>query len=241
VSLTEVGERFFDRCRHLLEERDDALAAMLEEPAPLHGQLRMTCGERFVVPMINRFMGRHPRLSVEVLLWNNDAVDLIDQGIDLAVRFGSQNDSRLVAVRVGSRTRHLCASPAYLEARGVPLSLEELAQHECVCRTGSIWPFARDGQACDYRPLGRFRCNSGYAVVDAALTGLGVCQLPDFYVEDHLRAGTLIEILPAYRPSEEDVWAVYPHRRHVPLKVKLAIEHMQEEFRHRAATRAGAM
>ena len=85
-----------------------------------------------------------------------------------------------------------------------------------------------DGRPHEYRPAGRFRCNSGYAVVEAALRGLGVCQLPDFYVEAHLRDGTLLELLPEHRPAEETVWAVYPHRRHVPLKVKLAIEHFSK-------------
>jgi len=91
----------------------------------------------------------------------------------------------------------------------------------------------RERHSYEHRPDTRFRCNSGYAVVDAALSGLGLCQLPDFYVEDHLRGGTLVEVLAEHRPKEEDVWAVYPHRRHVPSKVKLAIEHMQHEFQSR--------
>ena len=241
VSLTEAGEVFLERCRRLLEDRDEALSVIADEPTHLRGHLRVTCAERFVVPMINRFMARHPQLSVEVLLWNNDVIDLVDHGIDLAVRFGRMTDSRLVAIRVGSRSRYLCAAPAYLEARGEPASLEELSQHDCVCRTDAVWSFDRDGQPHEYRPLGRFRCNSGYAVLDAALTGLGLCQLPDFYLEQHLARGTLVEILRQHRPREEEVWAVYPHRRHIPLKVKLAVEHLQEEFRNRRDTVTGSM
>jgi DNA-binding transcriptional LysR family regulator len=229
VSLTEVGERFFERCRRLLEERDEALAAMLEESAHLQGQLRMTCAERFVVPMINRFMLRHPRLRVDVLL-ANEAIDLVDQGIDLAVQFGPLRDSRLVATRLGSRTRYLCAAPSYLEAHGAPSTLDELSQHDRLCGADDIWPFTRGGRPYEHRPFGRFRCNSGYAVIDAALCGLGVCQLPDFYVREHLNNGRLVELLADCRPAHEEVWAVYPHRRHAPLKVKLAVEHLQEEF-----------
>jgi len=232
VSLTEAGEQFFVRCRRLLEDRDEALAAMLNESAHLQGQLRMTCSERFVVPMINRFMLDHPGLSVDVLL-ANEMMDLVDHGIDLAVRFGTLRDSRLVAARLGARNRFLCAAPAYLQARGAPGSLDELAQHDCVGGIDEDWHFMLDGRPHEYRPQGRFRCNSGYAVVEAALRGIGVCQLPDFYVEAHLRDGTLLELLPQHRPAEETVWAVYPHRRHVPLKVKLAIEHFQQEFQHR--------
>lgn len=238
VSLTEAGERFFVRCRRLLEDRDEALAAMVDESADLQGQLRMTCAERFVVPMINQFMLRHPRLSVDVLLWN-EALDLVEEGIDLAVRFGPLRDSRLVATRLGSRTRHLCASPSYLQARGAPGSLKELWQHDCICGANEIWPFTLDGRPYEHRPNGRFRCNSGYAVIDAALVGLGLCQLPDFYVLDHLRSGTLVEVLAEHRPEHEDVWAVYPHRRHVPLKVKLAVEHLQEGFQRRVLVTRG--
>ena len=232
VSLTEAGEQFFGRCRRLLEDRDEALAAMLNESAHLNGELRMTCSERFVVPMINRFMHRHPHLGVYVLLANG-VIDLVDHGLDLAVRFGHLNDSRLVATRLGSRKRYLCAAPAYLEVHGVPRSLDELSTHRCVCGIDETWSFTRERGSYEHRPDTRFRCNSGYAVVDAALSGLGLCQLPDFYVEDHLRGGTLMELLAEHRPKEEDVWAVYPHRRHVPLKVKLAIEHMQHEFQSR--------
>ena len=121
VSLTEAGEQFFVRCRRLLEDRDEALAALLNESARLQGQLRMTCSERFVVPMINRFMLDHPGLSVDVLL-ANEMMDLVDHGIDLAVRFGTLRDSRLVAARLGARNRFLCAAPAYLQARGAQLT-----------------------------------------------------------------------------------------------------------------------
>ncbi len=232
VSLTEAGERFFLRCGQLLEDRDDALATMLDESANLQGQLRMTCSERFVVPMINRFMLEHPQLRVDVLLWN-ELIDLVEQGIDLAVRFGPQRDSRLVATLLGTRTRYLCAAPSYLERRGTPQSLEELAQHDCICGADESWPFTSNRRPYEHRPHGRFRCNSGYAVIDAALLGLGLCQLPDFYIEEHLRNGTLVEVLAKHRPEDEDVWAVYPHRRHVPLKVKLAVEHLQVELRKR--------
>lgn len=234
VSLTEAGERFLVRCRHLLEERDDALAAMLDESPQLQGHLRMTCSERFVVPMMNRFLLRHPGLSIEVIL-TNGFVDFGDHAIDLAVTFGPQRDSRLVGTRLGDRSRHLCAAPPYLEAHGSPASLDDLPQHDCVCGIDDVWSFTRDGQPYEHQPRGRFGCNSGYAVIDAALSGLGLCQLPDFYVEEHLRSGALVELLSQHRPPPEDVWAVYPHRRHAPSKVRLAVEHLQREFRIRTA------
>jgi DNA-binding transcriptional LysR family regulator len=233
VSLTEAGERFLVRCRHLLEERDDALTAMLDESPQLQGHLRMTCSERFVVPMMNRFLLRHQGLSIEVVL-TNGFVDLGDHAIDLAVSFGPQRDSRLVSIRLGARSRHLCGAPSYLGARGSPVSLDDLSQHDCVCGIDDVWSFTREGRPYEHRPNGRFGCNSGYAVIDAALCGLGLCQLPDFYVEEHLRSGALVELLAEHRPASEDVWAVYPHRRHLPAKVRAAVEHLQQEFRNRS-------
>jgi DNA-binding transcriptional LysR family regulator len=232
VSLTEAGERFLVRCRRLLEDRNEAFATAIDESAQLQGHLRMTCSERFVIPMINRFLHRHPSLNIDVLL-ANEVLDLIDQGIDLAIRFGRLGDSRLIATRLGSRSRHLCAAPAYAQRHGLPLSVHDLAQHDCVCGLNEAWAFLLDGRPVEFRPDGRFRCNSGYTVLDAALSGLGLCQLPDFYVESALRNGELVELLPELRPAEEDVWAVYPHRQHVPSKVRLTVEHLQDEFRRR--------
>src|SRR6185437_8789034 len=175
VSLTEAGERFFIHCRRMLEDRDDALAALQEDSSQLQGHLRITCSERFVVPMINRFLLRHPCLRADVIL-TNGLVDLGEHGVDVAIRFGHQRDSSLVTVRLGSRSRHLCASPSYLSAHGTPSCLEDLAQHDCVCGIDDVWSFIRDGLAYEHRPIGRFGCNSGYAVIDAAVDGLGICQ-----------------------------------------------------------------
>ncbi len=239
VSLTETGERFFVRCRRLLEDRDEALAAVQEQSSQLQGHLRITCSERFVVPMINRLLLRHPRLRADVIL-TNGLVDLGEHGVDVAIRFGQQRDSSLVAVRLGARSHHLCASPSYLKEHGTPSSLEDLARHDCVCGIDDVWSFTSEGRLCELRPNGRFGCNSGYALIDAALDGLGICQLPGFYVEDHLRSGALVELLAANRPPEEDVWAVYPYRRHLPLKVRLAVEHLQQEFRRSRSSACSA-
>ncbi len=229
VSLTETGDRFLVHCRRLQEERDEALATMLDDSNELRGQLRMTCsvayGERFVVPIVNQIMSENPRLSIDITL-TDEVLDLVDRGIDLAIRFGKLRDSGLVATRLASRTRLLCASPDYLDRNGVPTSLEDLVHHACLRGTVEVWPLSRDGKPHNHRPHGRFRCNSGYAVLDAALSGLGLCQLPDFYVRSHLARGELIEVLAEHRPQDEGVWAVYPQRRHLPAKVKALVDRL---------------
>ena len=230
VSLTDAGERLIVGCRRLVEERDEALGAMVDEGDQLQGQLRMTCsvayGERFVVPLANQMMTDNPSLSIDILL-TDEVLDLVDGGIDLAVRFGKLRDSRLVAVRLASRTRLLCASPAYLERHGAPERLEDLAHHECLRGAADTWVFSVDGRPYVHRPHGRFRCNSGYAVLEAALNDLGLCRLPDFYVRPYLARGDLVEILARHRPEDEGVWGVYPDRRHLPAKVKAMIERLR--------------
>jgi len=227
VSLTEVGERFLVTCRRLFDEREEAIAALIDDGEQLRGNLRLTCsvayGERFVVPIVNRMMSDNLLLNVEVLL-TDDVLDLVEQGIDLAIRFGKLRDSRLVATRLASRTRLLCASPAYVAQNGIPQNLEDLARHECLRGVTDTWTFKRDGHPHLHRPQGRFRCNSGFAALQAALSGLGLCRLPDFYVLTHLERGELVELLPEHRPEDEGVWAVYPDRRHLPTKVTLLLE-----------------
>ncbi|MEA1652100.1 LysR family transcriptional regulator [Nitrospirillum sp. BR 11164] len=230
VSLTDAGSTFLERCRRLVDEREDMYAAVSEQDGAPKGHLRLTCsiayGERYIVPLVNRFAASHPQLAVTIDL-SNRVVDLVGEGFDLAVRTGNLHDSRLIATRLASRTRHLCAAPGYIDRHGTPRSLEDLARHHCLVGTTDVWQFSVDGREVDIRPQGNWRCNSGFAVVDAALQGLGICQLPDFYVTAHLAEGRLVPLLDHLRPPDEGVWAVYPHRRHLSPKVSLLIEYLR--------------
>ncbi len=233
VSLTDAGRLFLTRCRALIQERDAAMQLIGEDEGELKGQLRMTCasayGERYVVPAINSFALTHPRLSLHIEL--DDAVrDLVSDGFDLAIRFGRLSDSRLIARRLASRTRRLCAAPAYLEQHGAPQTLADIASHACVVGASETWIFNDGGVETMVRPKGRWRCNSGQAVLDAAMAGLGLCQLPNFYVDEPVLRERLVPLLEAFRPADEGVWAVYPHLRHLPAKVRLLVEHLENEL-----------
>ncbi len=235
VSLTESGRAFFARCQRLAEERDEAFLAVGDLQGGVQGDvkglLRMTCatsyGEQFVVPLINDLLERHPQLSVEVELTNR-TLDLVQEGFDLAVRLGRLNESSLVATRIAPRVMHLCASPAYLERHGTPDGLAALAGHQCLTGTSDSWLFDDNGREWLFRPRGRWRCNSGYSVLDAAQRGFGLCQLPDYYVKAPIADGRLIPLLERHRPPNTAVWAVYPQKRHVPPKVHAAIRHLKE-------------
>lgn len=231
VSVTDAGRTFLERCRRLVEEREEAFAAVSESDGAPRGHLRLTCsiayGERFIVPLVNRFLLTHPQLSVSIDLTNR-LVDLVGEGFDLAVRTGaSLDDSRLIAVRLASRRRYLCASPSYQERHGAPVGLDDLSHHQCLTGTADLWHFDDQGRQVSFRPIGSWRCNSGFAVLDAARQGLGLCQLPDFYVETDLASGTLISLLDQHRPPDEGIWAVYPHRRHLSPKVSLLVDYLK--------------
>ena len=233
VELTDAGRDFLSRCRRLIDERDEALAAVQPDDQAPRGLLRMTCsvsyGERFIAPAVNAFARQNPELRIELDL-DNRLRDLVGDGYDLAVRFGHLTDSRLMARRLASRRLILCASPDYLARRGAPRDLSEIANHDGLIGSSEHWRFTEAGREVSLRPTGRWRCNSGAAVLDAALQGLGLCQLPDFYVAEALASGALISLLDEARPPDEGVWAVHPHPRHVPPKVRAMIDWLHDRL-----------
>lgn len=195
VSLSEAGQTFLQHCQRLQDARDEALRAVSDLSAEPKGLLRMTCavayGERFIVPLVNAFMADYPQLRVDIEL-SNRQLDLLHEGFDLAIRLGRLSDSRLVATRLAPRLMYLCATPEYLRRHGTPQSPAELGQFNCLIGSSDLWSFLEDGRETQHRVQGNWRCNSGQAVLDAALRGFGLCQLPDYYVIEHLRSGRLV-------------------------------------------------
>ncbi len=229
VALTESGRVFVEHCRRIIAERDNAFAVLSETAEP-GGELRITCstalGEGFVAPIVQDFCLAWPQLSVTLDL-SNRIVDLVAEGYDMAIRTGDLTDSRMVRTKVATRRLYSCASPEYLARAGTPGCITDLAQFSCLVGSSSSWHFEVDGIDRTFRPKGRWRCNSGGAVTNAALAGLGICQLPEFYVLRHLASGALVEILPEYRRREEPIWAVYPERRHLMPKVRLLVDQLK--------------
>ncbi len=227
VALTEAGQTFLQHCQRLQDAREEALNAIGDLGSEPKGLLRMTCavayGERFIVPLVTAFMARHPRLSVEIEL-SNRTLDLVQDGFDIAIRLGRLQDSRMLATRLAPRRMYLCASADYLQRYGRPHSLSELARHNCLIGSSDLWSFQLEGREASQRINGNWRCNSGQAVLDAALAGLGLCQLPDYYVLEHLRSGALVSLLENHQPPNTAVWALYPQQRHLSPKVRQLID-----------------
>lgn len=232
VVLTDTGRAFVDQCRRLLQERDELFAQVSGSSEP-QGDLRITCsitlGERFVAPIVQRFAEEHPRVSVMLDLTNR-LVDLVGEGYDIGIRTGQVADIRLAGRQIASRSIEVSASPLYLERAGVPTSIDELKNHQCLVGTTTTWHFLDAAIPLSFTPRGRWRCNNGSATVDAAIAGMGICQLPAFYVRGPIDEGRLQPILEHFRAEPEPVWAVYPQRRHFLPKVRKLVDALEQRL-----------
>ena len=233
VSLTEEGQVFYQHCRAVLDGLDTAEQAVSNLQSKPQGRIKLTApvtyGEQQLLPLMNDFMVRYSDIEVTAFL-SNQTVDLLEGGYDLAIRIGKLSDSTMMAKKLSSRTNFVCAAPAYIKKYGIPNSLTELSQHNCLLGTLDHWHFKEAGKERNIRVTGSVRYNSGYSLVDAALKGLGIVQLPDYYVQKYLQSGALVSILDDCREPEEAIWAVYPHNRHLSPKIRLLVDFLAEHL-----------
>lgn len=233
VSLTEAGALYYAQCKPALSALEDAELSVTEKQRVPTGLIKMTVpvafGEAFIAPLVNRFINQYPSVQVECR-FTNDTVDIIEQGLDLAVRVGRLDDSTLVAKRLTTRQLYVCASPDYLSRHGMPESPHHLAEHNCLLGSQPQWRFCLQNQSSPIRVSGSIKYNSGNALRDAALAGIGLVQLPGFYVRNDLASGRLTEVLSAYREEREMVWALFPSNRHMAPKVRLLVNYLAEHL-----------
>ncbi len=235
LSPTTDGEIFLPHAVALLEGRASALADLRPDGKGLAGHLRITAstafGRKIVAPMLPSFMRDHPALQVD-LLATDDQVDIVGQGVDVAIRIAPLKDNRLVAKRLADNPRALCASPAYLEAFGRPRTLADLASHECLVASGaSHWAFIRDGKPIRQKVSGRFSASSIEAVYEACRGGLGIATLSRWYVDPAFDAGEVEQIvLEDAEPEPLAIWAVYPSARMIPPKVRMFVAALEQSL-----------
>ncbi len=233
VSLTEAGDVYYQHCRQVLDGLEEAERALGQLQSTPRGKLKITApttyGESKVTPLLNDFMGLYPELEVHCRL-TNQKVDLVESGFDLAIRLGQLEDSSMMAKRLATRTLHVCASPEYVARYGMPDTPEQLTAHNCLQGNLGYWRFAEKGRERNIRVTGTLHCNSGQVLLDAALKGLGVVQLPDYYVQECISQGLLTELLTAYQPADEGIWALYPHNRHLSPKVRVLVDFLSEKL-----------
>lgn len=227
LRLTEVGEVYYQHARKILDDMQAAERAVMEMEGKPTGKLRITApvyyGEYFLAPLVNDFLLQYPQLDLELKL-TNETVDLVKEGYDLAIRLGTLDSSSLMCRKLARRTQYLCASPAYLAAHGTPQTLADLANHRCLGGSLDHWRFLENGKLRNWRVGSAWSCNSGLALKDAALKGLGIVQLPDYYVQSALAQGSLVSLLESHRLPDDGVWVVYPQNRHLSPKVRLLVD-----------------
>ncbi|MFM2120620.1 MAG: HTH-type transcriptional regulator DmlR [Pseudomonadota bacterium] len=241
MSLTVEGETFLTRARELLAGFDEAEAEISSRSGEAIGLLRLNVPVSFgllhLAPLWAGFMAEHPKVQLDVTL-SDRMVDLVDEGYDLAVRIARLPASTLVGRRLTSTRLVLCATPEYLRVHGTPTHPAELARHAVMAYSllslGDQWAFVGpDGldQSVTVKVDPRLRSNSGDTCRAIALAHGGIVLQPSFMVGADLNSGALVEVMPAWRSIELDVYAVYPSRKHLAPKVRLLVDYLIEAFR----------
>lgn len=233
VSLTDAGQAFYPTCRDMLSTLEEAERAIIDQQHTPRGPLKVSVagqfGEDYLAPAAIKFMATYPQVSV-TLDFSNRLVDLVAEDYDLAIRAGRLKDSSLIARRIAPRKLLICGSPAYFERYGHPPTPAALRQHNCLVGTLSTWRLRDQSQHLDMRVEGNWHSNNGRALVHAATAGLGLVQLPSYYLDTLINQGQLIKTLESFYPTDTGTWAVYPSNRHLSQKVRLFINFLVAEF-----------
>jgi len=240
ISLTDEGATFHESVLRILQEVEEAEAAASAGSAKPRGVLKVAMpasfGHRHIAPLIPKFAARYP--EVELALQMSDRpVAIIEEGFDLGIRIAELADSSLAARKLAPNRRVVCASPQYLKKHGAPRTPDELAQHNCLIPNwehdfSTVWDYREpSGKAGSVRVRGRYACDNWEVLRDWALAGLGIALKSTWDVRDHLIDGSLVPVLPGYTfGTEVAIYAVYPHRRHLPAKTRVFIDFLADSF-----------
>jgi DNA-binding transcriptional LysR family regulator len=238
VSLTAEGALFYERCRRILDDLEDAEAMLSHARQAPRGRLKVslpTIGYRFLLPWLPAFRQAYPEIELE-LDFNDQLVDLIEDGVDVVIRSGGLADSRLMARRLGQFRFVLCATPAYLRRRGRPRSLAELEQHDCLryrwVSTGKImdWSLSADPAITRLRLPSTLVLNNMEALLMATLDGHGIGYMPDFLARDSLASGALQTLLDEHMQDQGQFWALWPSSRQLSPKLRVFVDFIAERL-----------
>lgn len=233
ISLTESGRLYYEQCHDILQNLDEAEAAVSGLSQEPRGSLRVSAPTNFaslhLMPLVTRFMQDYPELKVEMVC-SDRLVDLVDEGFDMAIRITYKPEGNLIYRRLAPCRHVIVASPAYLETNPAPATPEDLQQHTCLLYSytaGSQWPFFKNGEDYSVRVEGAFKSDSPDALTRAAIAGLGITMLPTFMAMEPINKGELVRILPDYESLEVQIYAAYASRRFLPAKIRLFIEYLK--------------
>jgi DNA-binding transcriptional LysR family regulator len=239
--LTREGERFFENCNRGVTHIVEAMNDMLDlRQGPPRGLLRVSStvgfGRTVVAPLLSRFSESYPDIAIDLLL-DDKPSDLAAEQIDVAFRDGCIEDSSIIAKQLIPMQKVLCASPAYVEKHGLPSTLEELRQHNCISlrfsSSGRIcaWQFKIDGHMQKYLPATRLTFNDADLVLKAVLEGLGIAQMPAYQIGDRVARNELVMALKRHMPNDGGHYICYLSRQHLPSRVRVFVDFMTEHIR----------
>jgi len=238
MNLTDSGRAYYHQCVRILEDVLEAELATSQAHGTLKGRLKVALPQTFGVmhmgPAINEFLLENPQIEFE-LDFNDRSVDLMQEGFDLAIRIAKLPDSSLIARRLAPIKHLLCASPAYLEKHGVPQTLDDLANHQCLVysliRDSEHWLFnSPQGELEKIKIHPYLKTSSGEFLRNAAVDGLGLVYLPSFVVFEEIERGTLVPLLHEHTRSNLSAYAIYPQTRHLSRRVRAFVDFLVKRF-----------
>lgn len=238
ITLTHEGSAFLEDCQRLLADLANAEASVSAGGVKASGYLRVTApagfGRRHVAPLVPRFIAQHPDVNVSLNL-SDRVVDIVNEGYDCAVRVGDLPDSSLISVRMADNRRLCVATPAYLKRAGTPKHPNELFRHECLTLSSDAsqtrgWAFLVDGALTHLRPSGRLDCSDGQVLHDWCAAGLGIAWRSTWEVEQEIASGLLVTVLDDFAAPPNGIYAVFPHARHLALRVRLWIDFLKHTY-----------
>jgi len=237
IALTNEGIAFLEDCQKILADLENAESAVSERSARASGHLLISApagfGRQHVAPLIPSFLSQHRDVSVTLNL-NDRVVDLIGEGIDVAIRIAALSDSSLIGVKLADNKRVVVASPTYLKRHGTPVSLDDLARHNClaISSEGSQrgWTFRQNGKNITLKATGNMVCNDGAVLHDWALSGKGLAWRSMWEVGAAIESGELRTVLDEFAAPGNDIYAVFAQRRHLPLRIRAFVDFLRHAY-----------
>ena len=237
IALTNEGAAFLEDCQRILADLEAAESMVSERSRHATGTLAISApagfGRQHVAPLIPSFLSQHQNLKLTLSL-NDRVVDLIGEGIDVAIRIAALSDSNLIGVKLADNKRVVVGSPAYLKKHGQPQSLDELSKHNCLAFSadGSQrgWTFRQNGKNVTLKVEGNMVCNDGEVLHDWALSGKGLAWRSMWEVGTEIEAGKLLTVLDDYTAPGNDIYAIFAQRQHLPLRIRAFVDFLRQAY-----------
>ena len=238
ITLTHEGSAFMEDCQRILADVANAEASVSAGGIKASGHLRITApagfGRRHVAPLVPAFHSLHPEVTISLNL-SDRVVDMAGEGFDCAVRVGDMPDSSLISVRLADNRRMCVATPAYLKAHGTPQTPADLARFDCLTLSSDAsqtrgWAFREGDSVVHFKPTGPLDCSDGQVLHSWCLAGWGIAWRSTWEVEAEIADGQLDAVLESFTAPPNGIYAVFPQRKHLPLRMRLWIEFLKERY-----------